>query len=189
MTTFYQKIFFILAFISSMFYSCVNDKNEVALITKKTNLPVETATVIEILYSDSAKIKAKLLTPLMNHYTTPQPYLEMPKGINLKFFDDTLNIISTITANYAISRESADIMEARNNVVVVNQKGEQLNTEHLIWDQKTKKIYSTVFAKITTKNETIYGNGFQANEDFTNYKIMQVKGIINVNKEKHAPGS
>lgn len=183
------KILFTLAFISAIFYSCVNDKSEVELITKKINYPVETATDIEVLYSDSAKVKAKLNAPLMKHFLNPKPYIEMPKGIDLKFFDDTLNIISTITANYAINRESEDIMEARNNVVVVNQKGEQLNTEHLIWNQKTKKIYSTVFAKITTKDEIIIGNGFEANEDFTNYKINKVKGVFNVNKEKHAPGS
>ncbi|HKR04891.1 MAG TPA: LPS export ABC transporter periplasmic protein LptC [Bacteroidia bacterium] len=183
------KFFFTLAFISAIFYSCVNDKSEVELITKKINLPVESAVNIEVLYSDSAKVKAKLKAPLMNRYLTPKPYVEMPKGIDLKFFDDTLNIISTITANYAISRESDDIMEARNDVVVVNKKGEQLNTEHLIWDQKIKKIYSTVFAKITTKDEIIIGNGFEANEDFTNYKINKVKGVFNVSKEKHAPDS
>lgn len=184
-----NKILFTLAFISAIFYSCVNDKSEVDLITKKINYPVESAADIEVLYSDSAKIKAKLNAPLMNRYPTPKPYVEMPEGIDLKFFGDSLNIVSTITANYAISRESEDIMEARNNVVVVNQKGEQLNTEHLIWNQKTKKIYSNVFAKITTKDEIIIGNGFEANEDFTNYKINDVKGTFNVNKEKNAPGS
>ena len=184
-----SKIFFTLALFSAIFFGCENDENKVDLITKKTRLPVETATGIEVLYSDSAKIKAKLKAPLMNRYTHPKPYVEMPKGVDLKFYDDSLNIISTLTSNYAINRESEDIMEARNNVVVVNKKGEQLNTEHLIWDQKAKKIYSNVFAKITTKDEVIYGNGFEANEDFTNYKINHVKGTFNVNKEKNAPGS
>jgi LPS export ABC transporter protein LptC len=184
-----SKIFFTLALISAVHCGCENDKNKVDLITKKIHLPVETATVIEVLYSDSAKIKAKLNAPLMNHYTTPKSYMEMPKGVELKFYDDSLNIISTLTANYAINREAEEIMEARNNVVVVNKKGEQLNTEHLIWDQKAKKIYSNVFAKITTKNEIIIGDGFEANEDFTNYKIKQVKGTFNVNKDTHAPDS
>ena len=113
----------------------------------------------------------------------------MPKGIDLKFYDDSLNIISTLTSNYAINRESENIMEARNNVVVVNKKGERLNTEHLIWDQKAKKIYSNEFTKITTQDEILLGNKFEANEDFTNYKISRVKGNFNINKEKHAPGS
>ncbi|MEP7170002.1 MAG: LPS export ABC transporter periplasmic protein LptC [Bacteroidota bacterium] len=184
-----QKAFYALALIAVIFYSCVNDKSKVDLVTKKINLPVETATDISVLYSDSAKVKAKLTAPLMNHFTAPKSYFEMPKGVDLKFYDDTLNVISTLTANYAINREEENIMEARNNVVVVNKKGEMLNTEHLIWNQKTKKIYSNEFAKITTKDEIIYGNGFEANEDFTKYKINKVKGTLSANKEKHAPDS
>lgn len=184
-----HKIFITLALVISIFCSCENDMSTVDLITKKTNLPVETATGIEVLYSDSAKIKAKLNAPIMNHYTTPKPYVEMPNGIDLKFYDDSLNVISTLTSNYAINRESEDIMEARNNVVVVNKKGEKLNTEHLIWDQKAKKIYSNEFTKITTPDEILLGNRFEANEDFTNYKISQVKGNFNIKKEKNAPGS
>jgi LPS export ABC transporter protein LptC len=184
-----HRILFTLALLSCFLCSCENDIGTVDLITKKTNLPVETATDIEILYSDSAKIKARLTAPVMEHYTTPKPYVEMPRGIDLKFYDDSLNTISTLTSNYAINRESEDMMEARNNVVVVNKKGEKLNTEHLIWDQKAKKIYSNEFTKITTKDEILLGNRFEANEDFTNYKISQVKGNFNVSKEKNAPGS
>jgi LPS export ABC transporter protein LptC len=184
-----QKTFYILALFLAWLYSCENDKSKVDLITKKNYLPVESAENIEILYSDSANLKAKLNAPVMNNYASDKSYVEMPKGINLKFFDDSLQIISTLTANYAISREKEDVMEARNNVVIVNQKGEQLNTEHLIWDKKSKKIYSDVFAKITTKDEIIYGNGFESNEDFTKYKILQVKGVFNVDKNKNAPNS
>lgn len=183
---FNQKSFYILGLFIIFFYSCENDKNEVLLLSRKLSEPVESATHIEVLYSDSARVKVKLTSPVMNRFMTEKPYLEMPKGVNLQFYDDSLHVISTLKANYAISREQEDIMEARNNVVVVNQKGEQLNTEHLIWNEKTRKIYSDVFAKITTKDEIIYGNGFEANEDFSSYKINQVKGIINVNKEKNA---
>lgn len=162
--------------------SCENDEKEVALVTKKEIFPVETAQKVEVLYSDSAIVKVKLTAPEMNRFEGVKPYIEMPKGVDLKFYDDTLQAISTLRANYAISREREDIMEARGNVVIVNQKGEKLNSEHLIWNKKTHKIYSDVFARITTKNEIIYGNGFEANEDFSTYKINQVKGIININK-------
>lgn len=182
----HKKRFYILALFLGIFCSCENDKNEVELVTRKSNFPVESAGNIEVLYSDSARVKVKMTAPVMNRYATDKPYLEMPKGIDLKFFDNDMHVISTLTANYAVRRDQENIMEAKNNVVVVNQKGEQLNTEHLIWNEKTRKIYSDVFAKITTKDEIIYGNGFEANEDFSKYKINQVKGIITVNKEKNA---
>ena len=69
---------------------------------------------------------------------------------------------------------------AKNDVVVVNQKGEQLNTEKLLWDENTGKIYSDEFVKITTPDEIIMGKGFEANQDFSKYKIFKVTGNITV---------
>jgi LPS export ABC transporter protein LptC len=79
------------------------------------------------------------------------------------------------------------IVEAKKNVVVINEKNEKLNTEHLIWNEKTKKIYSDEFVKITTPDEIIYGTGFEADQDFSRYKIMNIKGTITVKKSDYAP--
>jgi LPS export ABC transporter protein LptC len=80
-------------------------------------------------------------------------------------------------------------MEARKNVLVVNEKGDQLNTEHLIWDERTQKLTSDEFVKITTKDEIIYGNGFEANQDFSRYRIFNIKGIFSVKTQEHATDS
>ena len=80
-------------------------------------------------------------------------------------------------------------MEARKNVVVVNQKGDRLNTEHLIWDEKKQKLISDEFVKITTKDQIIYGDGFEANEDFTKYKIFKTRGTIPINTSTHVKDS
>ena len=72
-------------------------------------------------------------------------------------------------------------MEAKRNVVVINEKGDRLNTEHLIWDAITKEIYTKEFVKITTKDETIWGDGLKANQDFSKYEILNIKGSIAVN--------
>ena len=37
----------------------------------------------------------------------------------------------------------------------------------------------------TRKDEIIYGTGFEANQDFTRYKIFNIKGTISINKEKN----
>jgi hypothetical protein len=69
-------------------------------------------------------------------------------------------------------------MEARNDVVLINKLGEKLNTEHLIWNPKKEIIYSEEFVKITTAVEIIWGEGFESNQSFTNFKIKQIKGTI-----------
>ncbi|HRG51298.1 MAG TPA: LPS export ABC transporter periplasmic protein LptC, partial [Bacteroidia bacterium] len=72
-------------------------------------------------------------------------------------------------------------MEAKRNVVVINVKGEKLNTEHLIWDAVTKKIYTKEFVKITTKDEVLLGEGLTADQDFSKYTILHPTGTIAIN--------
>ena len=49
-------------------------------IIMKENAPVMSARNIEVLFSDSGKVQAKLTSPLMNRYTGENPFLEFPKG-------------------------------------------------------------------------------------------------------------
>ncbi len=165
--------------------SCENDLSKVKLYAKAENSPVETAKNIKIIYSDSAKVQVEVKAPQMDRYETENPYFEMPKGLQATFFDDQLRVKSKMDADYGIRYEREQKMEARKNVVVVNERGEQLNTEHLIWDEKKEKLMSDEFVKITTKDEVIYGNGFEANQDFSKYKIFNVKGTFPINQPKH----
>nr|MBP6335704.1 LPS export ABC transporter periplasmic protein LptC [Bacteroidia bacterium] len=96
-----------------------------------------------------------------------------------------LRVKSRMDADYGVRYEKEQKMEARKNVVVVNERGEQLNTEHLVWDEKRQKLTSDQFVKITTKDEIIYGNGFEANQDFSKYKIFNIKGTISINDARH----
>ena len=89
---------------------------------------------------------------------------------------------SELKANYAIHYENERRWEARKDVVVVNSKGERLNTEKLIWDERKEKLSSDQHVKISTAEEIIYGNGFEANQDFSSYKIFNVTGRITVKK-------
>jgi len=172
--------FFFLIFLYS---SCENDIAKVNLITAVNKLPSESGKNVEVIYSDSARVKIKLTAPVLNRFEGNNPYSEFPKGLVVLFYDETLNVKSKLTANYAIRYERENRMEAKNDVVVINAKGEKLNTEHLIWDEKKQIIYSKEFVKITTADEIIMGEGFEANQTFTKYKINKIKGTINLKDE------
>jgi lipopolysaccharide assembly outer membrane protein LptD (OstA) len=75
-------------------------------------------------------------------------------------------------------------MKAVGNVFLVNSKGEQLNAEELIWDQNKKKIYSDKFVKVTTEDEIMFGNGFESNEDFSEYKVKKLTGQLKIDKDE-----
>jgi LPS export ABC transporter protein LptC len=127
-------------------------------------------------------VKVKITALQMDHYMGEAPYLEMPRGVNVLFYAGDMKMQSSMTANYAKRYERSGLMEAKNDVVVVNEKGEKLNTEHLIWDEANDRIYSDEFVKITTAEEIIYGTGFESNMYFTRYKIFNIKGVINLKK-------
>jgi LPS export ABC transporter protein LptC len=177
--------FFILALLGFLLSGCENDLEKVKLVTDHSKEAVETSEKLEILYSDSAKVKLKLTAPLLERYHGEKPYTELKKGVKVEFYDDDMNVISQLTAGYAKRLDAESMMEARTNVVIVNQKGEKLNTEKLIWNERTAKIYSDAFVRITTADKVIFGNGFEADQDFTNYRIYKIKGTINITRDEY----
>jgi LPS export ABC transporter protein LptC len=164
--------------------SCENDIKEVKTLTDKKKEPISKGKNVELIYSEKSDVKIKITAPLMEEYgMNEDKYIEMRDGIKVLFYDSLLNITSTLTSKYAIHRVGERVMEARDDVVVVNDKGEKLNTEELIWYEDSSKIYSHKFVKITTEDEIIMGEGMEANQDFSKWKIHKIKGTINVKEE------
>ncbi len=151
--------------------------------------PIQTAKSVEILYSDSGFVKARITGPVLNRYISDTASnVEFPKGTYVVLYDHHLLQTSSLKANYAISREKKQLLEARGNVVVINERGEQLNTERLYWNQKTERIFSNEFVKITTPDKIIYGQGFESNQDFSKYKIFNIKGTVSVSEKAQNNG-
>ena len=107
-----------------------------------------------------------------------------PKGIDVSFYSDGINIQSPLQANYAIKKTKTDITEIKENVILKNFKGEQLNTEHLIWDEKNAILKSDKEVTIITQKEIIKGTGFEADQEFDSYKINNITGSILLNENE-----
>ena len=168
------------------FLACENDINKIKTITATPNLPELTGHNYEIIQSDSGKVKVRLLAPeIIKFSKSENPYTAFPRGITAYFYDDSLNIESVIEANYVIYYEEEGLWEAKNNVEARNlSNGNQLNTEHLFWDQKKKRIYSNTYSRIVNEDGTFYGeNGFEASQDLTKWKLKGSKGTVKVRNE------
>lgn len=161
--------------------SCKNDIEVINALDFNDTLPLVTARDIEMLYSESAKVQIKLVSPLLIRYEGVDPYNEFPQGFTVYFYDTNMNVKSTISADYGISHEQNKLMEARYNVVVFNiDKNEKLNTEELFWDQVKEIIYSNKFVKVTRDDEVITGDGLKADQTFETIEIEHPKGLIAV---------
>lgn len=168
---------------SVMLCSCKNDIDVINTFTEIHNLPTQSVKNLETIYTDSGKIQIKLLAPKLKRFSNvEEPYIEFPAGIEVIFFDKKQEPESQLTAKYAIYSETNELWEARDSVIAINNLGDTLNTELLFWDEKKELIYTNKFVKITTENEVIWGEGLEANQEFTDWKIKNVKGTIYIDK-------
>lgn len=172
--------------IAAFLFSCENDIQKIKSFENNTSLPMQSASDMEIIYSDSAIVKLAIDAPAMERYISEEQgnYILFKKGIHVRFFGPDLTVQTDLKANYARHLESENIWEVSDNVVIVNKKGEVINTELLIWDREKAKIHSDKYVKITTPDEIIMGDGFESDEQFLNYVILNVTGTINLKEEE-----
>ncbi len=167
-----------------LFFSCKNDIEVINTLTRVIDLPTESIYHVESIYSDSAKIQIRIKAAELRRYgNASEPYMEFPQGIEVLFYDDQANVSSQLTANFAIYHEMQKLWEARDSVVAINVNGELLNTDLLFWDEEKGLIYSTRFVKITTSDEVLFGEGLEANQDFTDWVIKKPKGTFYLEEE------
>ena len=107
-----------------------------------------------------------------------EPFKILPKGFFVTFFDEDEKVSATLKANYGVHYDISRLMEAKYAVEVVNREGVKLETEKLIWNENTRKIYTDAFVKITTATEIIKGVGLESNQDFTKYQLKKLTGTI-----------
>lgn len=153
-----------------------NDPKVVEDITSKAP-PAEYSTDVIAVYSDSAKVKARLTAPSMIRYLT-QESIEMPKGLFVQFYDTSLNVKSWMKADYGIRYLKTGITQVKGHVQVRNVKGDSLNTEEMFWDERKSKVYGNKFVSVRTKTQIILADGFDSNIDFTDYNFHNIKGVI-----------
>lgn len=162
--------------ISLIGVGCKDDLKDPDKEEKYTGPTIENRDVIT-LYSDSAKLLIKLQAPLQQEFETGDGVF--PDGLFVEFFEEGKQVTSTLKANYGKQDRNKSLFLARGNVIVENlAKKEKLETEELFWDKRRAKIYTDKFVRITTPEQIIMGNGLRANQDFSNYRISDVTGII-----------
>ena len=165
--------------------SCQQDSLTVEDIKKAYEIKQERGEDVTILYSENGYTKAKLFAHTFLQKNDIEPaYTEMKDGLQVDFFDENTEIKSTLTAKYGRYYESKGNVLVKDSVVVKNAKGETLNTEELIWNQKLEQFYSEKFVKVTTPTQVIFGDGLEANQDFSEYQIKNVRGTIMVDKNQ-----
>ena len=178
MKNIFHTLLIMLSLIAILF-SCANDMEVVNKFIDEETEPDMVGDHVEVLYSDSARLKMKLATPLVKQFNSAKEQRrEFPEGVHVWYYENTGELKAEITANWAKHDVVANLWEARSNVVLTDRDGKKLETEQLFFDQKKGEIYSEKYTKITDKNGNISsGDSFWAKQDFLSYKLFNKSGI------------
>lgn len=174
-----NKILFI-AFLAVIMASCESNFREVQRINSVAFSPVGESEDINLKYTDSGKVKAILVSPLMLDYSNLEyGFNEFPKGVNVTLVDDSKKN-SYVVADYAITYANTDIIDLQGNVKITSADGKVLETEQLYYDQKNEWFYTEEFFKFTDgQGSLLQGPGIDFSKDFKVFNMQQNTGQIN----------
>ncbi len=171
---------------TTLFLSCENDINEVNRLFSGKETQVETAIDVEMLYSDSAILNLRIVSPKMvRHLVSKDPWQEFPEGLEIDFFSENgKEVTGRMTAKYAQRFDKESKFIVRDSVVWHGENSEKLETEELIWEEENDRVHTNKFVVVSRPDEIIYGHGFESNKDFTNWKIRAIEGRLRNNLTK-----
>ena len=163
--------------------ACRNDPEQIRALTGKGNTQEDRAQDVTIIYSKDGKISARLFAhEFARNETAKPPYIDMNNGLRVEFYNDSGIVDNLLTADSSRYYEVQGNILVWGNVQIVSKKGEQLNTQELVWNQSIERFFTEKPVKITTPNEVLSGNGMEANRDFSWYRITNPTGTVQVNK-------
>ncbi len=165
-----------------LLHACGKDAPDLVM-DERLNANVELAKDVSILYSDSAKLRVMAGGPVvLYHLDARERKQEFIEGVTIDFFGPDQKPSSKMTAKYGIRLEGKAQIIVRDSVVWQSVAQERLETEELIWDEKTQRVFTNKFVVLRRPDELIKGHGFEANQDFSNAKIKAVEGQIKVDE-------
>ena len=175
----------VILYLITLFFSACNDddlKRAATISSKKVTLSKDRSTEVQIIFSDSAIVKAKGLAPILDQVnpSVGSKYQEMPSGVKITFYDPLQKITGTLVSEYAIRKETEQLTIFKKHVVVVRD-GLTFNTEELTWDQRKHMFFSPQGIVTKPDGTVLNAINFSAPEDFSILDFEQGSGQTYVN--------
>ena len=166
-------------------HACENNPADVAALFPEFRPDAEMIREFETIYSDSAQIRVRIKGPLMLRYYENGQFVQLfPKGAEVEFFNEFGQVGSTLTSGYGIRFENDERVIVRDSVIWISEEGDRLDTEELVWESSSERIFSDRFVRLRQADKEITGIGFESNQNFTRSKVIAIQGIVNVEDRK-----
>jgi len=172
---------FIVCTLALLIVSCRNDIQQVRAITEKNTHATQISYNATYTFSEKGKKQTRLEANLLEQFDLEgdEDFLLASNGFSMVFFDSLGREEARLTARNGKYEEKKKLLTAWDSVVLANSVGEKLETEEIIYMQDSARIVSDKFVTITLQGGTMLrGHGFESNDSFTRYRIMQPTGDI-----------
>ncbi|UII21885.1 LPS export ABC transporter periplasmic protein LptC [Fulvivirga ligni] len=176
------KLYLALLLAAGLLFAC-GDSEKSAEQLKPYEGPMQEAEDLELFYSESATLKVKLITDKLLEYASGNR--EFPEGMYMEFYDENGVLTSTFKANEAVYYKEENKWRGRGDVQLKNIENKQeLDTEELFWKPDEEKMFTDKFVTIKLPDQTVYGTGLDAKQDFSDYTILKPEGVFSVDNNE-----
>ena len=167
------------------FISCENDLEKISKLTSKDISADELSDSLTVVYTDSSKVKFIIFGQKVEKYNEPKTKTIINDGLKVRFFNSKEENTAVLTSRYGEIKEREGKITCKYNVVFNNiEKDQTLFTEELLWNQKTKKIFTPGNVTIKDGDKYLYGTGMEAEEDFSSYEIIEPTAKVPMKSDK-----
>lgn len=164
--------------------ACENDLNKVrAIAAADATKPIQRTTGVDMIFNDSSVLKARLITPLLLEYATKDSlaYKYMPNGVKVILFNGSTKPEGTVTADTGYFYDAKELVKFKKNVVAINDEGTKYQSEELLWDRKTNKVFSNQKVLMTKPTgDQMTGTSFES-IGLKNPVFQNATAVIHVN--------
>ncbi len=181
-----KKILRLVTFLVVLLASC---QNRTEVFDEDSSAPVaidsiqrDTARFVRIKLSKKGNVNSVIESELMvREVENERPSkVKLYDGVLIEYYDADHKVINTVISKQGIYDELAQVVILTDSVVVQNTDHETLYTDYLTWADSTHEFYTDREVVINTRRQQITGIGLWATEDFSRYRIEQIKGVIQV---------
>ena len=143
-------------------------------------MPVQTSYNAEYTYSEKGKIRNRLYAGQLDQFVGENGHLDASQGLTFIFLDSLEQEEARLTSIRGVYYEKEKKMVVTDSVELRNAAGEKLETQELIFLQDSGKIFTDKFVTIKLEKEILYGTGFDADQDLSNYTMKNPEGEFEV---------
>ncbi len=145
------------------------------------NLPQQSIDTVRALRSLGGKKQMVLKAPKVVVYEQPERKTVYPDGIDMQIYNNGDKIAASIKAKYAQSLDEKKIIEARNDVVIIDfRSGDTSYLENIVWNSAEHRIFSNAPVKSVNGKRVTYGDGFESDDEFTTPRILHQRGTMTI---------